>query len=288
MASSNFKQVLNRVKLKCLASISPRLAGQFATKLFVTSRNDANPHRKAFTPIGAKAIPVTQANSAVKNIYVWGDQGEIVLLVHGWGAECGSMFGFASTLVKQGFRVATFDGPAHGSSKGEFSTMSAYVRETKTVIKQLSELGSVTRVVAHSLGGIVALAATAHNPDIKKIALVSTPKSLSDVLDIWSGSFAKLKKTVKTEIRKQLLIDNGVPVSHWDVGLHGNGSDADILILHSSDDPIVPASHAETIESILPTGKLEVLSGLGHIRILSNPKTLNHVSSFFVVEPSTH
>ena len=124
---SNIKRSLGKLRLKVLSTIAPKIAGQIATKLFTQSRNEANPHKKAFTPAGAKAIPIQDPKSKVKQIYLWGDEGEIVLLVHGWGAECGSMFGFVPKLLKQGYRVATFDGPAHGSSDGEYSTMWEYV-----------------------------------------------------------------------------------------------------------------------------------------------------------------
>lgn len=272
------KPWLNKIKLKSFSAFSPKLAGQFATKLFVESRNAANPHKQAFTPIGAKAISIETAGSKVKNLYLWGDVGEIVLLVHGWGAECGSMFGFVSELTKKGYRVATFDGPAHGSSEGEFSTMNEYVQETQRVIEKL---GEVTRVIAHSLGGIVALAAIAKNPRIKQVTLISTPYSLLDVLNIWSKSFMEIKEPVRQEILKQLLKDNGVPVSHWDVGLHASHQEAPILIIHANDDGIVSVNHANRIEQAVPQSQVQILEQLGHIRILSSRTTHQLVADFF-------
>lgn len=82
---SNVRRFLGKLRLQVLSVIAPKKAGQIATKLFTQSRNEANPHRKAFTPIGAKAITISDPTSKVKNIYLWGDEGEIVLLVHGWG-----------------------------------------------------------------------------------------------------------------------------------------------------------------------------------------------------------
>lgn len=280
---SNIKRSLGKLRLKVLSVIAPKIAGQIATKLFTQSRNEANPHKKAFTPAGAKVIPIKNPDSKVKQIYLWGDQGEIVLLVHGWGAECGSMFSFASKLLKQGYRVATFDGPAHGSSDGEYSTMWEYVESTKMVINQL---GDVTRVISHSLGGIVATAASAGNKQIKSLTLISTPYSLMDVLNIWSGSFMQLSSRIREEILAQLLIDNGVPVSHWDVGLHGRNWNVPVQVIHDNDDPVVSSTHATRIANALPQAHTRLFNGLGHVRVLSNGEVHNAILEFFNNETS--
>jgi len=200
------------------------------------------------------------------------------LLIHGWGADCSSMFGFVSTLLKQGYRVATFDGPAHGSSEGERSTMFEYVEATKKVITQL---GQVTRIVAHSLGGLVATAAASGNHQIKSMTLIATPYCLHDVLDIWSGSFMQLKPHILEEILAQLLIDNSVPVSYWDIGLHGKDWAVPVQVLHDNSDNIVSSAHAQRIAKVFPTATTELFDGLGHVKVLSSPKVYNAVVAFF-------
>ncbi|MFW6193451.1 MAG: alpha/beta hydrolase [Gemmatimonadota bacterium] len=50
--------------------------------------------------------------------YAWGEEGPTVLLVHGWSSHTGHMTGFVDPLLRRGFRVVAFDGPAHGRSPG--------------------------------------------------------------------------------------------------------------------------------------------------------------------------
>lgn len=154
-----------------------------------------------------------------------------------------------------------------------------YVESTKMVIQQL---GDVTRVIAHSLGGIVAMAASTGNPQIKCVTLISTPYSLMDVLNIWSGSFMQLKDRIREEILAQLLRDNGVPVSHWDVGLHGKNWHVPVQVIHDNDDPIVNSRHAGKIASVLPQAKTLLFdNGLGHVRVLSSRDVHNAIAEFF-------
>lgn len=269
---------LAKTGLQLLCFIAPPMAGKFAARAFTSTRNEANPPRQAFTPIGAKVITFKKLHSKVKNIYVWGEKGEIVLLVHGWGADCGSMFGFISPMLKLGYRVATFDGPAHGASEGSRTTMAEYVADTQFVIEQI---GDVSRVIAHSLGGIVAMAALKPFPNIKQLALVSAPCSLLDVLDIWSQGHMKLAPKVKRYILKQLLKDNGVPVSYWDISVHGKEWLGEALVLHDKHDPIVNHYHAELIAAVLPFSKKKLFSALGHIQILSDKSVHQAIGDFF-------
>lgn len=280
-------QQLSKTGLQALCVVAPALAGKLAARAFAATRNAANPPRKAFTPIGAKAIAVNNPKSKVKNIYLWGETGEIILLVHGWGADCGSMFGFIQPMLKLGYRVATFDGPAHGASEGSRTTMAEYVADTQSVIDQL---GEVTRVIAHSLGGIVAMAAIKHFPNIKQLTLISAPCSLSDVLDIWSKGYMKLTPKVKQHILAQLLKDNGVPVSHWDITVHGKNWQGEALVLHDKQDPIVNFMHAQRIATIIPSSRQTLFSTLGHVKILSDKSVHQAIRDFFhpTAEPGHH
>lgn len=267
-----------QTKLDLLSLLAPKKAGKLATELFVQSRSASNPRKEGFTPIGAKDIALEDRNNRVKNIYLWGDSGDIVLLLHGWGADCSTMFGFVRSLTRQGYRVATFDAPAHGSSEGEIATMFEYVETTKKVIEQL---GDVKKVIGHSLGGIVSVAANAMNPQIEQLVLISTPFSLMDVLNIWCSSFMRLSKDIKHRILDELLEVNGVPVSYWDVGLHGQTWEIPIMVIHDKKDPIVSYAHADRIASSLPSTHLRTVEGLGHIKILMNRDVHQEVVNFF-------
>lgn len=269
---------LNGVTLSALSLLAPKLAGKIATQKFSQSRNEANEYQPPLTPMGAKCVTISSNDHRVENIYIWGDEGkDTVLLVHGWGANCASMFGFVKPLLDQGYRVATFDGPAHGSSQGKHTTMWEYMTATDHVIKSL---GNVTNIVAHSLGCIVGLAAAVKHPNIRNITLISAPFSLMDVLDIWSSSTMKLSETMRKRILSQLLSDNGVPVSYWDLGLHGKEWDKPVLVIHDEDDDVVHFRHADQIKEVFVDSSLTLTQGLGHAKILMNRNVHEMVKDF--------
>ncbi len=279
---AKLKTVLTKVKLKTLTMIAPRAAGKLATDLFIESRNAANPYRKSFVPMGARAIPIKTSGEKVKQIYVWGDKGDVVLLLHGWGANCASMFGFVPSLQKSGFRVATFDAPAHGSSEGEFASMMEYMQTTQEVIDKLNtEVGPVTKLIAHSLGGIIATAVSARLSKIEQMILISAPYSLVDVLNIWASGFMKLSQTIENRIFSELLKMNGVPVQHWTIGLHSKHVDVPVMVIHDDKDRIVNLTHLERIASAFKLGSTKVTHGYGHFKILSNREVHQSAADFF-------
>jgi omega-6 fatty acid desaturase (delta-12 desaturase) len=271
---SNIKY--QRMKVNILSILAPQLAGKLATKLFSKSRNTANEYSKALIPMGAYCEKIASPEHRVENIYIWGDSGDIVLLVHGWGANCSSMFGFVQSLLDQGFRVATFDAPAHGCTPGEYTTMREFTKAAEHIIKQL---GDVRHIVAHSLGSIVGMAVSAKNPNIESITIVSAPVSLSDVLDIWSSNSIEISDFIRQRVLSQLLKDNGVPVSYWDIGLLARDWVKPVLVIHDDDDDVV-GFHADKIKNFFPTGEIRLTEGLGHAKILMSKQVHNFVSDF--------
>lgn len=265
-----------KIKVGILSLLAPQVAGKIATQLFSKSRNEANEYRKALIPMGARCEMISSPNHRVENIYIWGDSGDVVLLVHGWGANCSSMFGFVQSLLDQGFRVATFDAPAHGCTQGKYTTMWEYTTAAEHVIEQL---GNVRHIVAHSLGSIVAMAVSAKKPSIESITIVSAPFSLLDVLDIWSNNSIEISDSIRQRVLSQLLKDNGVPVSYWDLGLHGKDWTKPVLVIHDEDDDVV-SFHADKIKKVFPAGEIRLTEGLGHAKILMSKQVHNFVSDF--------
>ena len=112
-------------------------------------------------PLGADRFTVP-GNTDVPNGFLWGEGGAAEgnhLPVHGWSADSSSMQLLVPPPLRDlGFRVAAFDGPAHGVRDGDQATMTQYTRAVGAV---LDTLGDVRVVVAHSLGGIAAIGAAA-------------------------------------------------------------------------------------------------------------------------------
>lgn len=250
--------------------VAPGLTGRIATREF--SRSRMGRPRTYPVPLGAQRFAIDDHD--VEGGYLWPGDGPTVLLIHGWSADSASMLGFVRPLLKEGFQVATFDAPGHGASKGETTTMSRFVQAGVQAVKAL---GNVEFLVGHSLGAIASAAVAARvreeqGVQIRAIGMVAAPTSLSNVLEIWSSAQAQqLPRSTRERIYAQLHVDNGVPVSHWDIPALSRAAHIPTVVLHDQADAVVPFSCAEHLRAQLGA-VLESTAGYGHSRILASPQ----------------
>lgn len=261
--------------------LAPALAGRIAADAFGRSRSKGG--RTLFRmPLGAQTFEIA-GNEDVRHGYLWKSQGPTVLLVHGWGSDSSSMIGFVKPLLALGFQVASFDAPAHGESAGNKTTMTRFVKAVGAVIKSLD---NVQVIVGHSLGSIASVAAIAHaNPRhaeaVKRLVLIAAPASLSTVLERWSTNRRQqLPPAVIGKVYDRLHVQNGVPVSHWDISVLGAAMDVPVLVIHDEHDPVVPLTEAQKLMRSLKNVRLEQTSGLGHSRILSAAPVKELITGF--------
>lgn len=250
--------------------LAPGLAGRIAADAFCRSRSKGS--RTLFRmPLAAQTFEIA-GNEDVRHGYLWKSQGPTVLLVHGWGSDSSSMIGFVKPLLALGFQVASFDAPAHGASVGNKTTMARFVKAVGAAIKSLD---NVQIVVGHSLGSIASVAAITHASPrhaeaVKRLVLIAAPVSLSTVLERWStNQHQQLPPAVIGKIYDCLHVQNGVPVSYWDISVLGAAMDVPVLVVHDEHDPVVPLTEAQRLMRSLKDVRLEQTSGLGHSRILS-------------------
>jgi acyl-lipid omega-6 desaturase (Delta-12 desaturase) len=259
-----------------LALGSVKLSSRLATQRFLSSRGWLERPQKPALPLGARIMSLPDG-SPIRQAYVWGRSGPRVVLVHGWGVDSRSMYGFVKPLTAAGFQVIAFDAPAHGINSGHGTTMTAYVAGIRAV---LDAAGEVWAVIGHSLGGLASVAAI--NGEIKhapeRLVLISAPCTLAGALP----SFAKfwhLDSAVQRGIRHELLIRNGVPIEHWDMRSLARPEPIDTLVVHDHGDTFVPVHEAAKIEAAL-SARVELTQELGHTHIISDRRILALTAEF--------
>ncbi|MBD3640553.1 MAG: alpha/beta hydrolase, partial [Marinobacter sp.] len=100
-----------------LHRVSPSLAGNVVEHLFFTPGRLLAPSRYESLYDEAEGYTQLRVGRQTIPVYSWGF-GPTVLMVHGWSGA-GIQFGaFVGLLVKAGYRVVTFDAPAHGRAQG--------------------------------------------------------------------------------------------------------------------------------------------------------------------------
>jgi acyl-lipid omega-6 desaturase (Delta-12 desaturase) len=237
-------------------------------------------------PPGARRFAIN-GSASVPHGHLWeGQQRRTALLVHGWGADSGSMYGLVAPLLAEGFRVGAFDGPAHGASPGKRTNLTEFVNAADNAI---SALEGVDVVIAHSLGGIAAIAALARRvgrgaPIPSRVVLLSAPRDVPTVVDRWSRFF-HVSRSIVARIHDELTCRNGVPACYYDIAELGRSLDVAALVIHDHDDPLVPFSEAMQITGHMRNTRLHQTAGLGHRRILFSSAVHRHIVNF-LTEPA--
>ncbi len=85
-------------------------------------------------------------------VTAWGESGQAVLLMHGWGGARAQMTGFVEPLLFAGYRVVAYDQPAHGESDGKLTNI-LEISATMDLIN--AREGDFAAIIAHSFGTLV-------------------------------------------------------------------------------------------------------------------------------------
>jgi pimeloyl-ACP methyl ester carboxylesterase len=257
---------------------APVVTGRWATNLFMQTRRGSK--IAVGVPAGATAVRVGEGKQA-RDAYVWGKNGPLVFLIHGWGADSGAMCSLVRPLRDRGYRVVSFDAPAHGVNEGTQTTMTEFVASVRDVLDRFDPAAEVRAIVGHSLGGLASVAALTGSRRVpERLVLLSAPSSLNEALRSFVG-FWKISKRIENRIRQELSKSHGVPIEHWDVRTLASRDRFPALVLHDRDDSFVPFEEASIVANALGRkARVELTKGLGHARILADKRTTSLVADF--------
>jgi pimeloyl-ACP methyl ester carboxylesterase len=207
---------------------------------------------------------------------------QTVILVHGWQSQAQFMNKFIEPILSKGFRVIAIDLPGHGKSSGHQFHLPLAVSAMHAV---LNKLGGASMMVSHSLGGAVlatTLAGTlsAHpSVSVSKAVLISSPDSMNNIFNGFASTIG-LGQHATDAFHKNVKRLTGRSTEEFDVSSQLQQLDADILLVHSTDDKEVPFSEATAIADANETYKLIPLTGLGHRRIIASDEVVELTVDF--------
>ncbi len=214
------------------------------------------------------------------HIYSWGE-GPVVLFVHGWTDNGGVWWRYVAPLVDAGYRVITFDAPAHGHSAGSILTPLVFSRALKAVQQ---EVGTPYAVVSHSLGALTAMMAydTALDqspmPLPQKLVLLSPFTSLMELYDYCMIQLG-FPHNICPAVRAYAIKNMGRQIESFTAAnTVRHFHDTDVMVVSDDADVLVPATNARTVALSAPNGRFLLTSGLGHA--LKNGQVVQSVISF--------
>ena len=243
--------------------LAPALAARLAHYLWFRPQRYRMPAREEVLLGDARVDTLRHAGKQIV-VYAWG-QGPTVLLVHGWSGRGAQLGEFVAPLVEAGFKVVSFDAPAHGRSSGGDTN----IKEVSEVILELArDFAPVHGVIAHSFGLPCVLYALSQESFVRRVVGIGAPATLEGLMDKFARQLALSERTVAI-LRGMLERRFGEDVwTRFSAQSMAEQAEVPALIIHDHDDRDVSWHEGEAIANAWPHARFLRTEGLGHRRVL--------------------
>ncbi len=263
-----------RACLRALGAVAPGVAARVSERLFLTPQRHAAPAREREALASARAFAVPFRGGRLR---AWSfGEGPAVVLVHGWSGRGGQLAAFAPPLLLAGFRVVTFDGPAHGLSSGRWASVPMFAEALRVLA---ARVGGVRAVIAHSFGAPSVTHALVSGLQLDAAVFVGPPRSPAEPFRQFCEAL-ELSQALRTRLRARLEARIGLSIEDLDVPRLARGLGTPLLVIHDRDDAEVAWADGAAIAEHWSGARLHTTTGLGHRRILRAPEALRQATDF--------
>lgn len=279
----------SRIILFCLRSIfrvlsalSRRLAGRLALRFFLTPPGVRIPNRERRYYANARGRRLRVGSEEV-NVLEWGE-GRPVLLVHGWGGRATHLAAFIDPLVAQGYRVVSFDGPAHGYSTGRRADMFEFAA---AIAEVASRSGPAPALIGYSFGAACTLLAVSRlGLATGKIVLIACPASAIAITEDF-GHFLAISPAAIRDMRERLMHRYGNRWTWEQLAPREliTATRQPVLLIHDTDDREVPFDSALSLREAYPPSVLFSTTGYGHRGVRRAPEAVQKTIEFLGSRP---
>lgn len=260
-----------------LQAFSPKLTTLYAAKLFTTPMRHKMPKRELGMNQNSQQFPlfVPKINKEIV-VYQYGSSDKKVLLVHGWSGRGTQLVKIADALLQQGFMVYSFDAPAHGKSKGNFSIMPEFIA---SILEMEQKYGPFEFAIGHSLGGMSVLNAIKQNLAVKKAVTIGSGDVIQDIIDDFVKNL-KLKPEYGLRLKDHFETKFGGKMDDYSAYKAAQMVQIPVLVIHDQNDGDVSVNSAFHIEKHLTHSELLITEGLGHRKIVGDPAVIEAILKF--------
>ena len=262
---------------KFLQAVSPSLTTKFAAKLFTTPIRHKLPKREIHMERESfqKSIVVPEIQKEIV-VYEYGKSDKKVLLVHGWSGRGTQLVKIADELLKLGYMTISFDAPAHGKSKGNYSIMTEFIASILEIEKQY---GPFEFAIGHSLGGMSVLNAIKQNFQVKKAVIIGSGDIIQDIIDDFIRKL-QLKPEYGIKLRDHFEAKFSGKMDDYSAYKAAEKTEVPVLIIHDKDDDDVSVKAAYNIQKHLKQSEIMITEGLGHRKILGDEAVIQKITAF--------
>ena len=265
------------VTAQTLEFLSPKLATDFAFKLFSTPFKFPRPKReqKMFEKAIREKLYIPVLQKEIQ-LYHCGTSDKKVLLIHGWAGRGTQLHAIGETFAEKGFHTISFDATAHGESQGKTSNMKEFIHSIHEIDKVL---GPFEFAIGHSLGSMALLNAVKEGFRVKKIAIMGSGDSVDDICH----SFVKrlgMKPVMGEKLKKKLDHLLGNDAETLSAYVAAQSVKIPVMVVHDTEDDDVDVSCAYHISNNLEHHELVITKGLGHRKILLDKSVIEKLLGF--------
>ena len=269
---------LIRLAFQVGGRLAPPLAGRIAYKLWLTPTRHKTPEseKNALETAEIKYIQINDNNIAT---FSWGQSGPIVLLVHGWSGRGTQLGSFVQPLLDAGYRVLSFDAPAHGKSSGKQTNL---YQVADTLVALQEHFGEFDSIISHSFGGPCVITAIQRGLKINRMVSISPPANTLGLLEkfihilrIPAKAGSHLTQRFETNFGKSIWHDVSMVNTVKQLQFPG-------MLIHDSHDQDIPWQEGHAIAQAWDQAQFIKTSGLGHRRILRDASVIKSAVSFII------
>ena len=205
--------------------------------------------------------------------------GPTIMLLHGWGGRAGQMARFIDPLVAAGFRVVTFDQPAHGEAYGSNTDAYEILLAADEIIEQV---GPVVGYIAHSFALTWLLFGFQRKLSAAPVVAVAPAANIEGFLIKFANMTALPMRSV--EFLRQLILKRLGDDAFQKFSAEQNAKKMTVscLVFHDRDDSDVPWQEGQSIADAWPQAQIHLTENLGHRRILRDPEVIRQTVEFLL------
>ncbi|MEY9904233.1 pimeloyl-ACP methyl ester carboxylesterase [Catenulispora sp. MAP12-49] len=273
-----------RTAFGVLEIVAPGPGARWAERLWLTVPKRPWRPRTPVAVSAGESFTMTVRRSTVRGT-VWGAEGPVVYLVHGWGGVAEQLDAFVEPLLASGHRVVSFDAPGHGKSSQSLAGPGrATLPEFSEALScAVDRFGEAHAVIAHSFGAAAVVLSVLDGLRVGRLAVVAP---VSDPIG-FSYEFAKMlgfRERIRTGFLRVLEKRVGESMDRFDIPQRMRTADLaglpPLLIVHDLGDREVPVASGDRLAALWPGAELDTWTSLGHFRILTDPDVVRKVTAF--------
>lgn len=263
-----------------LSVISPKLAAKSAFEMFQKVRKkDVREREREFYKRAVKyTIPFEKEDI---DCFEFGKENkDLVVLIHGWDSNAGSMYAFVDELLKRKKRVIAFNLPGHASYKKSKTNLYECKNAVKAFYSSLPKQEEIS-VISHSFGSAVsAYGLSELDLKVNKLIFLTSLNKIEDVFFDFKNTIGLNKKaylvmrnnadeTLGEEL-KDLLIAQKLSLIDFN-HLH---------LIHDVNDKVIPFENTVDINKAISNSSIQKYEGIGHYRMLWNKEVIEETMSY--------